>query len=108
MDDSHIWYKIVEKENGTVRTLFHGVNRSRVIEPGKWLEAEEKMVTDGSCQSRYLYGWHVIETLDAAQKYLTKFTKRVELLRIIPCEARDVRPKEHSPAPVFLARWIKI
>lgn len=104
-----MWYKIVELyPNGDVKTLFHGVNRSRLLPKGKWLEAEEKMVRDGSCQTYYLSGWHILPTKEDAQEYLTRFKKRLELLKIVPCEAEEVRPKTHSNAPVFLAKRIRL
>ena len=104
-----MWYKIVEKHpDGGIKTLFHGVNRSRTIPKGKWLEAEEKMVRDGSCQTYYLSGWHILKTEEDAVEYLKRFKKRLELLSIVPCEAEEVRPKAHSNAPVFLAKRIRL
>jgi len=43
------WYKIVETDDkGNIKTLFHGINRSRILRVGEWLQAELKMVIDGS------------------------------------------------------------
>jgi len=104
-----MWYKIVEKyPDGKVKTLFHGVNRSRLLPKGEWLEAEEKMVRDGSCQTYYLSGWHILKSKKEAQEYMKKFRKRLELLKIVPCEAKEIRPKAHSNAPVFLAKRIML
>ena len=103
-----IWYKIVERDSESTKTLFHGVNRSRLLKKGEWLEAEEKMVRDGSCQTYYLSGWHILPSKQVATDYLKRFKNRLELLKIVPCEAKEIRPKAHSNAPVFLAKWIKL
>ena len=38
------WYKIVDYENGQYKTLFHGVNKSRVLKFNEWLEADMKCI----------------------------------------------------------------
>lgn len=50
-------YKIVEVVDGKIKTLFHGINKSRTMPEGIWLEADVKMGRDGSgdrysCHSR--------------------------------------------------------
>lgn len=102
-----MYYKIVDEENGILKTLFHGVNRSRKLETNRWYEAERKLVSDGTSKTRYMSGFHVLNSHDTAVKYLEKFTHR-ENKKIVRCLAMEVVPKAHSRDPVFLARHICI
>jgi len=103
-----MWYKIVEKHPKGLKTLFHGNNGSRFLEPNIWLRANEKMVIDGSDGRTYLSGWHVLKSYDKAVSFLNRrFRKRKELLHIVPCKVKNIRVKP-SNSIVFLARWIKI
>lgn len=99
-------YKIVERHNKGHKTLFHGVNGTRIIPKGVWVEADEKMVTDGSCQTEYLSGWHVLLEEQHAVDYLKAFKTRLDKLDIVPVWVKDIRPKAHSPSPVFLAKYM--
>ncbi len=99
-------YKIVEVVDNDLRTLFHGWNGSRTMPQKQWLKAQEKLVKDGTQNTSYMSGWHVFLFLDDCAEYKDKFTDRPELLRCVRCKVRDVRPKEHSPSPVMLAKWI--
>jgi len=101
-------FKIVEADEAGIRTLFHGLNGSRTIEKGVWLKADKKMVKDGTSKTTYLSGWHVLPTYEDCAEYMTRFTKRLDLLKIVECEVRDTRPKEHSPSPVLLADYMKL
>lgn len=101
------WYKIVEKHTEGLRTLFHGNNGSRFLKTNTWLEANVKMVIDGSDGKRYLSGWHILRTRQNAIDFLKKFRKRKELLHIVPCEVKNVRVKPSNKI-VFLAQYIKI
>lgn len=102
------WYKIVEKKNDNIKTLSHGVNRSRKLERGKWLEAEEKLISDGSSKTKYLSGFHILESFEDAKNYLEKNFQKKDNRSIIVCFAKGVRRKEHSPYNVFLAKNIFI
>ena len=100
-------YKIVEREGGQIRTLFHGVNRSRTLPKGAWLTAEKKWVRDGSGQALYLSGFHVLKTRALCEEYLKSFTTRVHLLHIVECEVRgEVRVKPTN-ANVYLADKVR-
>ena len=101
-------YKIVERHPKGHKTLFHGVKGTRLIKPGEWIQADEKMVTDGSCQTEYLSGWHVLLEREHAVDYIKAFKTRLDLLDIIPVWVKDIRPKAHSPHPVFLAKYMMI
>jgi hypothetical protein len=101
-------YKIVEVVDGQIKTLFHGLNGSRSVPKGKWLEATEVMGKDGTSKTSYLTGWHTLLSLQDAEDYMTSFTKRLDILHIVPCVIGGrIRPKAHSPSPVWLSRWIK-
>jgi len=56
--NNYLAYKVLRigKDNRPF-FLFHGLNRSRKIKTNTWLEAEEKMVIDGSGQTPYLSGF---------------------------------------------------
>lgn len=107
-----MWYKIVESDwrehtNIQFKTLFHGNCGSRIIPTDTWLQADEKMVHDGTAGTEYLSGWHVIPTREEAQHYRDKFTaKRPGSLDIVRVWTHNVRPKKHSRAPIYLAEWI--
>jgi len=100
-------FKIVEYEKGQIRTLFHGLDGSRKMPAGEWLTAIKKQVKDGTSKTTYLSGWHVLLHYKECENYLLKFTKRLDKLKIVECEARGLRPKTHSPDNVWLADQIK-
>lgn len=104
-----IYYKIVDKINGEYKVLFHGLNGSKKIKTNEWLQAELKTVTDGDPKrsTSYLSGWHIMESYEEAEKYLSRFTN-IENKVIVECEAKNIWKKEHSPHNVYLAEFIKI
>lgn len=98
-------YKIVESDNrGNLKMLFHGINKSKIIAPDVWIKADEKMVKDGTSKTEYLSGWHVLLTHQGCVDYLSAFKNRLDQLHIVEVLVKEIRPKEHSPSPVFLAR----
>lgn len=102
------WFKIVDiDEKGRIKTLFHGNNRSRLLKLGEWLQAELKMVRDGTSKTSYLSGWHIVPSLDECKRYLEFFT-HVEKKAIVECEAKEIRPKSHSRHDIYLAEFIRI
>jgi hypothetical protein len=101
-----IYYKIVEIENDQIKTLFHGINHSRVLKKDVWIAADKKFVNDGDGTS-YLSGLHIMLSYDECIKYLQKF-KNKKTKGIITCHAKFLRRKEHSPHNVYLADCIKI
>jgi hypothetical protein len=100
-------YKIVEydRSTGKIRTLFHGNNGSRTLPQYVWLPAEPKIVHDGG--TRYIAGWHVFLKRRAAAHYMRLFKNR-ETKAVVLCFACGLYPKEHSRAPVFLARKLLV
>ena len=67
------WYKIVDYENGKYKTLFHGVNKSRVLKFNEWLEADMKQVKDGTSKTTYMSGWHIVPDYKSTLEYLQRF-----------------------------------
>ena len=66
------------------------------------------MVSDGTSKTKYLSGWHVLLEESHAHDYLKAFTKRLEKLKIIEVFVKEIRPKEHSRSPVFLAKELML
>jgi hypothetical protein len=103
-----IWYKIVEiDDNKKVRSLFHGTNGTRLLKIERWMTANQKLVTDGSGVTRYLSGWQIVPSFRECLDYLQLFKKK-EGKAIVCCKAKNVKPKQHSRHPVYLAKEIKI
>jgi hypothetical protein len=102
-------YRIVEKTDKGYKTLFHGINRSRLLAVGKWLRSEQKTVKDGSKGKLYKSGWHLIEDLEECRKFMeSRFTAPRELV-IVECEVKgEIWDKEHSPHNIILCEWMKI
>jgi len=99
-------YKIMEKKNDSVKTLFHGINRSRTVSLGKWLQADVKEVTDGSKNSTYISGWHMLPTHKECVAYLEKFRHKDNKV-IVKCRTKGKTwPKTQSRANVILSEWI--
>ena len=102
------WYKIVDEDKpGVFKTLFHGVDRSRVLRFNEWLKAEIKFVTDGSCQTAYKSGFHIAPSYEECVDYLKAF-KHTDKKRIVKCTAKNVWPKSHSRHNIYLAEYINI
>lgn len=99
-------YKIVERDGDALKTLFHGLNGSRVIPLNKWLRCSEGTVRDGIGRW-YKAGWHCFPSQEIARKYLRAFRKP-RPLAIVECDVRVIRPKPSSRfGGVYLARWIR-
>jgi hypothetical protein len=102
------WYKIIEEDSGTYKTLMHGINKNRKLELNKWLKAEIKEVSDGTGKRKYKSGFHVLKSYRECVQYLKLFKKDLHKKRIVECEARNLWPKSHSKHEVYLAEYIKI
>lgn len=102
------YYKIMDYEQGQLKTLFHGLNGSRTVPMFKWLQADVKEVFDGSTGTRYMSGWHVFDSHDECKEYLKLFTK-VKNKVIARCKVKGkMWPKSHSRSNVQLAEWLYI
>ena len=109
-------YRLVEVKNGQPHTLFHavpvpfeeGIRRSRKLQLGRWLRAEQKTVTDGTSTSVYTSGFNALLDLDAMRQYRQRF-KKARDLRIAKVRVNlQLRPKAHSRAGVWLADWMMV
>lgn len=105
--DTEKWYKLIDIKDNSPYTLFHGVNGSRELPVDEWIQADKKMVMDGSSGTEYLSGFHVLKSEEEALEYLEYF-KNVENKGIAICECKNIRDKEHSRSNVFLADDIRI
>lgn len=105
---SPYWYKIFRQDDkGNIKTLFHGVNGSRIIPTGQWIKADVRTVHDGSSGTPYQSGWHVMRSVHECLMYLKNFKDVATGKRIAKCSiSGTVWPKEHSRADVFLAEWL--
>jgi len=101
------WYKIVERKNTNIKTLFHGVEGSRILNLNRWLKSEQKLVKDGTSKTWYKSGWHILPTYKDCVDYL-EFFKHRDTKEIVKCKAKNIWPKSHSRGNVFLAKWILI
>jgi len=104
-----IAYKIMKQsgEDGYFKTLFHGINGSKLVPVDTWLEADHKWCSDGSGGTRYLSGIHVLLDYEEALDYLENFKDHTDKV-IVMCEVEDYRKKEHARHPVFLASKCRI
>jgi len=101
------FFKIVDVINGDIKTLYHGNNKCRKLQPNKWLKSEQKFVTDGNRKSGYISGWHLFLDYDECLKYL-KYFKKLEYKRIVKCQAKDTWKKPYSRGDIVLAKEIFI
>jgi len=101
------FFKIVDVINGDIKTLYHGNNKCRKLQPKKWLKSQQKIVKDHMRQEGYISGWHLFSNYDECLKYLRYF-KRLEHKKIVKCQAKDVWQKPCQRAQVFLAKEIYI
>ena len=99
-------YKICDLVNSEVKTLFHGLEGSRVMPFGVWMDAEKKRVRDGTSKTWYISGFHIFRVFEDALQYLEMFQHQ-EHKAIVRCEAQKLRPKAHSPSPTELADRIR-
>jgi len=101
-------YRLVEMDNhGNLKTLFHGINGSRILPINKWIKANIKMVSEGVNGKKYLSGFHSLGTLVECLQYSRKFKKK-ENRYVIPIKIKNIRMKEHSTSKVYLSEYMKI
>ena len=99
-------YKIVIKENNLIKTLFHGVNRTRILPINSWLKADKKIRKDGSNGKEYLTGFHCFKSKEKAIKFMNRFRTNKNRI-IVECKAKGLRQKPTNQN-VFLADEIYI
>lgn len=79
-----------------LKTLFHGVNGSRIVPHGVWLQADTRLVRDGTGDNWYHGGFHVVADMDTLLSYLNRFTAPRRLVAV-EVNARGLRPKPTNP-----------
>ena len=86
-------YKIVMKDNGKYKTLYHGINGKKTLPFDIRIKAEKKMVKDGSGGREYLSGIHCFKDCSTASKYVGIFRLFNTDRTIIKCLAKGLRQK---------------
>jgi len=101
-------YRLIELgKDGSFKTLFHGVKKSRTLICDKWLTCERKIVCEGVDGTKYISAFHVLPSLEECKEFAKIFKNRINR-RIISLKYRNFRPKRHSRSPVLLANQIFI
>lgn len=110
------FYKIVERINGRLLTLFKTYSKdgdlygevTRELPVGPLLEATIREVRDGGSGTTYLSGWHLLNTIEDCHEYLKKF-KNTGTKAIVECRVLgELWMKEHSRSEVYLAEAIRV
>lgn len=103
------YYRICERKNGKLYTLFHKVYTSRYMPMNEWLDARVGEVRDGSKKTAksYISGFHVFWDPDECESFIKMFRKQRDLV-MVECEIGRKWPKEHSRSNVLLTDRIKL
>jgi hypothetical protein len=98
------YYKIVDVIGGQIKTLYHGNNGSKTLQPKKWLKSQQRIAK----KYGYITGWNIIPTHEECIEYLKLF-KKLENKQIVKCQAKDVWEKPtKNKVTVLLAKEIFI
>lgn len=98
------WKAFRVNSKGELLFLFHGLNGSRKVKRGEWLEANQKMVTDGSGSTEYLSGFHVFLT----EEEIPHWKKRTRLpSTVLEVEVKRVK-KKWSNKNIGVAKYLKV
>ena len=102
-------YRICERKNGKLYTLFHGIKGSRHMPMNVWLNANIKKVRDGGKKTAksYMSGFHCIEDIDEARDFI-KMVRKPRDFVLVECKVSGVRKKEHSRSNILLADKMKL
>lgn len=99
------WRLFEVDKHGNLKTLFHGVEKSRTIKEGRWYEAEVRPVRDGTSKTWYLSGFHVMR--DQSQlRYVDRFTMKRNIVAV-EVEVIDTWVKPTNEG-ILLARWMRV
>jgi hypothetical protein len=101
-----ICYRICERKNNKLYTLFHGIQGSREMPLGKWMNADIKPVNDGN-GTTYISGFHCLEDIDETRNFIKMFRKQRDLV-LVECEVEGIRKKNHSRHNVLLVDRMKL
>ena len=100
-------YRICERKNGTLYTLFHKIQNSREMPLNIWLTSETKQVRDGSKGKWYTSGFHCLKDIDECRDFIKKFSRPRDMV-LVECEVKGIRKKEHSRYNVLLTKKMKL
>jgi hypothetical protein len=102
-------FKIMDFEDGKLKTLFHGVDGSKTVRQWEKIKANIKVDASDGSGTLYTCGWHVLDSLDAAKEYIKRF-RNVDNKVIVRCKASGkIWRKAHSPAKgLWLAEVLEI
>ena len=100
------YYKIVQEDGANIKLLFHGIDGTKVLPVNKWVRAKKVENAMDGVGTSYTSGIHIIDGLDEARKYLSRFRRNDRI--IVECIARGLRKKEKSRSAVYLADEILI
>ena len=103
------YYRICERKDGKLHSLFHKVIDSRHMPMNVWLGAHIKPVRDGSKETSKTYtaGFHVFEDADECAGFISKFRKQRDMV-LVECEIGSSWPKTHSRSNVLLTDRIRL
>ena len=100
------YYKIVQLTGDKYKTLFHGINGSKVLNTNEWIDAVIKdNVSDGK-GATYTSGIYIIDGYGNALNYMNRF-KREDIV-VVKCLAKGVKHKAKNKPYVYLADSICI
>jgi hypothetical protein len=100
-------YKIFDLYGIRPKTLYHGIDGSRLLPIGKWVKAERKMVTDGSRRHPYLSGFHSYASLEEVTRWL-QAAQYYEDRVVVKVKIKGCRPKPNAVRPTVLSNWLLI
>lgn len=103
------YFRICERKNDKLYSLFHSVNKTRHMPINTWLFAKIKPVYDGSRKTakEYISGFHVFDDKNICKSFIKMFRKQRELV-MVECEVGNIWLKSHSRSKVLLTDKIKL
>jgi len=104
------YYRFVDMKNGKMHSLFHKTNGTKELPLNQWIEADVKLVRDGSrkTSTEYTGGWHVFTEFEETKKFLLKRFANLKPKAIVKCKVKDIWKKEHSRNNILLVRHMLI
>jgi hypothetical protein len=103
-----IAYRIFEERDGQPCTLFHGIDGTRTLPIGRWVNAIVKPVTNPGKKDEgqlFMSGFHVCRARRDVVQYLTRFKQNRRLV-VCRVETGSLRPKAGSK--ILLANRMRI
>lgn len=106
--DGTIMYRLTRIEGGKYYSI--NTDETREIIPGEWVNSDLRVVDFAKNETQaFISGFHVIDTLDSAQKYLEKINPfGLPQYTITKVEVGEVRRKPNVNLDVYLTDKIKL